>query len=570
MAQSPQHQQPTTRLIWHRRDLRLTDNALYSDLLNGGGSASVISLYVLDPAFFTPRPSITCPDQWDTVWTGPYAWSLLIHALIDLRQSLQNAGSDLIVRVGDPTSIVPELALQLGANQVWWHQEPGTYELKVSDCIRKELETLGISYRTFVGCTLYHPDDLPRSRHDWARYAQPKRQYKQKSRDSDNERTDESLQHVDVSCQRWKGMPNVMGNFRTAARTFASIRPASAPPTQLQLPSEMKGVEMGSISTMEELCEPLLLCKHSILGLNSHEIELMCKSALAQHETEARGCESWALQRLHYFLDSGHAASARRNMADVVSGDDSSKLSVALAIGSISPRTVYEAVVNHANDNDESWLASHLEMRDFFLYTAFAAGTKLYQQEGMPVRPTDNNVAWRDPAIDETNQKVWRQWLTGTTNLPLVDAAMRELLATGYCSNRVRQNVASVLTKDLRIDWRAGAELFQFLLEDHCVAANWGNWMYFAGVGSDPKHRHFRTVSQALRYDPMGEYVTKWIPRLAGCSNLDAKFRPWDFFDDWGEPIVDPSTQLTWRDAQRLSDTGHLCEKLLNPNGERS
>lgn len=83
----------------------------------------------------------------------------------------------------------------------------------------------------------------------------------------------------------------------------------------------------------------------------------------------------------------------------------------------------------------------------------------------------------------------------GETKLPLLDAAIRELQATGYCSNRVRQNAASLLTKDLGIDWRAGAEWFNFFLEDHCVGYNFGNWMYFSGVGSgvtfEPYHKFY-------------------------------------------------------------------------------
>jgi deoxyribodipyrimidine photo-lyase len=96
----------------------------------------------------------------------------------------------------------------------------------------------------------------------------------------------------------------------------------------------------------------------------------------------------------------------------------------------------------------------------------------------------------------------------------------------------VRQNAASLLTKDLGIDWRAGAEWFQFLLEDHCVGANWGNWMYFSGVGGDPKQRHFRTISQALKYDPDGAYVAKWLPKLDGVFNVEARLRPWEYMND--------------------------------------
>jgi deoxyribodipyrimidine photolyase len=125
---------------------------------------------------------------------------------------------------------------------------------------------------------------------------------------------------------------------------------------------------------------------------------------------------------------------------------------------------------------------------------------------------------------------------------------MQELRTTGYCSNRVRQNAASVLTKDLGLDWRAGAEWYQFLLEDHCVGANWGNWMYFAGVGSDPKQRHFRTVSQAKRYDPTGSYVSQWIPELAPLVSATMKHQPWNVLEDWGPTIVDVKTQDTWQD----------------------
>ena len=139
---------------------------------------------------------------------------------------------------------------------------------------------------------------------------------------------------------------------------------------------------------------------------------------------------------------------------------------------------------------------------------------------------------------------------------------MRELVATGYCSNRARQNAASLLAKDLGIDWRAGAEWFQFWLADHCVAANWGNWAYFAGVGADPKQRHFRTVSQAARYDADGRYARAWLPELQATSDVEALLRPFAHphaVPDWPTPLIDPSTQLTWQDAQRLEETGRLA-----------
>jgi deoxyribodipyrimidine photo-lyase len=93
---------------------------------------------------------------------------------------------------------------------------------------------------------------------------------------------------------------------------------------------------------------------------------------------------------------------------------------------------------------------------------------------------------------------------------------MRELLATGFMSNRGRQNVASFLTKNLGIDWRWGAAWFESLLIDYDVASNWGNWNYAAGVGNDARgFRFFNIYKQAQDYDPQGAYVKLWLPELA-------------------------------------------------------
>ena len=92
---------------------------------------------------------------------------------------------------------------------------------------------------------------------------------------------------------------------------------------------------------------------------------------------------------------------------------------------------------------------------------------------------------------------------------------MRELVATGYMSNRGRQVVASYLVSDLEQDWRHGAAWFEEHLIDYDPASNWGNWAYLAGVGSDPRlKRTFNALKQARQYDPKGEYVSLWIPEL--------------------------------------------------------
>jgi deoxyribodipyrimidine photo-lyase len=103
------------------------------------------------------------------------------------------------------------------------------------------------------------------------------------------------------------------------------------------------------------------------------------------------------------------------------------------------------------------------------------------------------------------------RWCLGRTNEPLVDAAMHELLGSGYLSNRLRQVVASYLIHELHGDWRAGAAWFEAQLIDYDVYNNQGNWLYIAGMGTDPRGgRRFNVAKQALDHDPDQSYQKLW------------------------------------------------------------
>ena len=646
------------RLIWHRRDLRLNDNELYSDL-NSVTSApplpqhdqlsidpkeedfltgitarttactttTCISLFIFDTHYVTPQPSCIAGADYNVLWHGPHLFQAQVEAVTALRQSLRHIGGELIVRVGDPVKLVPEIANLVHATELVYAEEPGTYEAKVAQEIRRHYLMEGVNRHfgvdthfgvdmhvdmdidnrdsstardhqitricSSVGVTLYHPQDLPMDTNQWNQLAHPKN--KRKKRRASKKQQDKcpppSQSHsyyndidlemnlVDISPDRFKGMCRIMGDFRKAARSATLVRPPLISPTRLFLPHDFdrqvrkRSFDVGTVPTVEDIYHPVLSSLRSsnvksLFGLNQHVIESVLKSAISKRNLRVVEnnksdpyyvSEEAGLNRLQVFLSEGHASTANRSQADV-SNNNSSQLSIHLALGTLSPRTIFWKVqeVIDAGGGSESgssgcqWIQSHLEMRDFFLFTAFGAGKQLFRQSGMPVSKSQKIIEWKCPSDSESH---WDRWTTGDTQLPLVDAAMKELMATGYCSNRVRQNAASVLTKDLGIDWRAGAEWFQFLLEDHCVGANWGNWLYFSGVGPDPKHRHFRTVSQALRYDSQGTYVKKWIPALKNINEVEALLRPWDFgvigFDS---PIVEPSTQFTWQDLKRIKD----------------
>jgi deoxyribodipyrimidine photo-lyase len=119
-------------------------------------------------------------------------------------------------------------------------------------------------------------------------------------------------------------------------------------------------------------------------------------------------------------------------------------------------------------------------------------------------------------------------WKEGRTGFPLVDAGMRQLVATGWMHNRIRMITASFLCKDLLIDWREGAAFFLRHLVDGDLASNNGGWQWAASTGTDPQpyFRVFNPTRQAERFDPEGSYIRQWVPELAKVEG-GAIFEPW-------------------------------------------
>lgn len=219
------------------------------------------------------------------------------------------------------------------------------------------------------------------------------------------------------------------------------------------------------------------------------------------------GGSSAAWDRLdHYLWDTEHITTYKETRNGMLGADFSSKFSAFLALGCISAREIYAEIkrFEHQITSNEStyWLYFELLWREYFQWIARKHGRDLFLQGGLqPAKPKKN-----------FRNKHFEMWKNGTTGDPLVDANMRELAATGFMSNRGRQNVASYLVHDLHLDWRYGAAWFEAMLIDHDPASNYGNWLYIAGVGNDPRpFRKFNTAFQAERYDPQGEYVNTWL-----------------------------------------------------------
>jgi len=146
--------------------------------------------------------------------------------------------------------------------------------------------------------------------------------------------------------------------------------------------------------------------------------------------------------------------------------------------------------------------------RDYFRFITLKYGSRLFKASGIQY---NLETTWNH------RRDLFEKWVNGQTGVPFIDANMRELQLTGFMSNRGRQNVASFLAKDLKVDWTWGAAYFESQLIDYDVCSNWGNWNYVAGVGNDPReNRYFNVYTQATRYDEKGEYVKTWLPELTG------------------------------------------------------
>lgn len=221
--------------------------------------------------------------------------------------------------------------------------------------------------------------------------------------------------------------------------------------------------------------------------------------------------EAEALRRLDAFIQDRvfHYAESRDRM-DL---DGTSTLSPYLRFGMIAPQKLLASVlaaINLAPDpgarkSAETWL-NELIWREF--YNAILYHFPFVLKTAF--NPRLRQVPWRDAPGDLS------AWQQGRTGFPVVDAAMRQLAATGWMHNRARMIAASFLAKDLLINWKEGESWFMQSLVDGDPAANNGGWQWSAGTGTDaaPYFRIFSPVLQGMKFDPEGAYVRRWIPEL--------------------------------------------------------
>lgn len=201
---------------------------------------------------------------------------------------------------------------------------------------------------------------------------------------------------------------------------------------------------------------------------------------------------------------------------DFPAHEGTSSLSPYLSCGVISARQCLAALeAEFALDSwlDNQWV-TEIIWREFYRHLMVHFPE---MNRWQPFKPdVESRIHWLQ------DESLFDAWSRGETGYPIVDAGMKQLLATGWMHNRVRMIVASFLTKLLRQDWRHGARFFMQNLVDGDFASNLGGWQWSASVGADaaPYFRIFSPMRQAERFDPQGEYVAQWLPELRVLNGL--------------------------------------------------
>ncbi|KAF2873082.1 DNA photolyase, FAD-binding/Cryptochrome [Massariosphaeria phaeospora] len=558
-----------------RRDVRLSDNPIFhnaslsslrhnttlnsskiSEKLNRADSpvsdghihnfTHLLPVYVLpanqiEVSGFVSSSADRCPypearSQVAGVWrTGPHRAKFLAEGVWNLKEALESlgCGSGLEVRVGMIGDVVEHMldwysdtTSNTGGQRsdvagIWMTAEEGSEEKDDEKAITSIAEARGIECKIWDD-EKYYIDDR------------------------------------DQPFTNARDLPNVYTSYRKSLEPLRD-QPRSTLPTPTQLPPLPPDIppqkEPFRIpSTLAGLKESLLEPLEKDLSYGLTYPPRWPEGAQSAHDL--KGGESAARERLSHLISSGAMSSYKATRNGMLGMDFSTKLSAYLAQGHVTARQVHWAMIDfeegrgsgqdvhdYGKGENVGTAAVRFELlwRDYMRLCLRKFGSRMFNVDGIRDYSTRRKLhydvdvpqseqqglpkkRWRyldrssGPGDDpKKTQEIFERFRSGRTGMGLIDASNRELFLTGYTSNRARQNVASYESCHLGLDWRLGAEWYEFLLIDYDVANNWGNWQYVAGVGNDPRQgRVFNPVKQALDYDGHGEYIKAWVPELRG------------------------------------------------------
>lgn len=448
-------------LYWFRNDLRLHDNIGLSQLINEVDE--LLPVYCIEPDWFKPLNWPGLDGSFPKM--GKHRARFLIECLTDLKAKLQAMGSDLLICTGKPSEVIPDLCREFDIASVSGAKLITYEEVSEEQTLKAKLTPHNIKLNLSWQTTVLEPDSLP--------FPIGK-------------------------------LPGSFTSFRHKVEKRATVRNSLSPPTEL--PKPPSGADFPEPPSLPGLASP-----------SENQATAACYLL--------KGGETAGLERLNYYLwESESVANYKQTRNELIGLDYSTKFSIYLAQGCLSPREIFKQLKYYEQKRTENestyWVWFELLWRDYYHFLFLKYGNRLFRANGV----SQKHHSWNH------SKDSFERWCNGQTGYPLVDASMRELNTTGYTSNRARQNAASFLSKQLKIDWRWGAAYYESQLLDYDVCSNWGNWAYQAGVGTDPRDRVFNVTKQAHDYDANANYIRLWLPEL---KNLPPKqaIEPWKLTD---------------------------------------
>lgn len=280
-----------------------------------------------------------------------------------------------------------------------------------------------------------------------------------------------------------KDIPDSFAIFKKKVERDSTVRPCIGTPQKISTPEITDAGELPSLTDLG-LCEAV---------------------DDPRADTVFKGGETVALQQLKEILVCFGQASQIKNAKSSSSiSESSSKLSPWITLGCISLRQVYHDIIDQqslGNAQHQNALLLHLLWRDYFRFMFKKHGQKFIAPKGAEEELTEISL----------NEKAnFEGWKNGETGIPLIDAIMHQLNATGYINNQGRQIVAGYLIHNLKVDWKKGAGYFEEKLIDYSPASNWGNWAFIAGVNNAHDSKYAINKVAVEKLENNSDFITKW------------------------------------------------------------
>lgn len=446
-------------ILWFRRDLRVTDHPALLAAIDAGARGEVLPLVVIDPA------------EWES--TGAprrRRWRASLRVLDEL---LDGA---LVIRRGDPRRVVPELAAELGSEQVLISADATPEGQRRDSGVHAALDRQGRRLRAVGGPYAVGPGTVRNASGDPYRVFTP---------------------------------------FAKAWREHGWPDPAPEP-ASARWSRQLDGQALDEACPMAD-------------GAGGRQPD-----PVTDGRPDPVAAPEEVAPRWEDFLDS--VIAGYDETRDRPDRDGTSRLSTALALGEVHPRTLLADIAEHPDGGSPGGrsFVTELAWREFYADVLHHHPHSAWED----LTGSLGGIGYDDDA------EAFAAWCQGRTGYPFVDAGMRQLTATGWMHNRLRMVTASFLVKDLHQWWPAGARHFLDHLVDADLASNNHGWQWVAGTGTDaaPYFRVFNPVTQGRRFDPDGTYVRRWIPELRHLEGVSVH-EPWKAADGYAhgypERIVD-------------------------------